>query len=43
MDNERILELNEMLLDKMNNKGEEKRNVQETNFEIVSYKHKQKK
>ena len=43
MDNERILETNRMLLDKMHNKGKDKRNVYETNSETTSYKHKGKK
>ena len=43
LDNERILEMNQMLLDNMNNIGKEKRNVYETDFETTSYKHKGKK
>ena len=43
MDNERILELNQILLDKIHNRVKDKINVYETNSEIVSYKHKGKK
>ena len=43
MDNEIIMEPNKMLLDKMHNRGKDERNVYETNFEVVSYKHKGKK
>ena len=43
MDNERILEMNKMLLDKMHNKGKDKRNVYEIDSETTSYKHKGKK
>ena len=32
-----------MLLDKMHNEGKDKRNVYETDFETMSYKHKGKK
>ena len=39
IDNEIILEMNQMLLDKTHNKGKDKRNVYETNSE-TSYKHK---
>ena len=42
MGNERILEMNKMLLDKMHNRGKDERNVYETNSEFVSYKHKGK-
>ena len=43
IDNERILELNQILLEKIHNRGKDKRNAYETEFEIVSYKHKGKK
>ena len=43
IDNERILELNQMLLDKIHNRGKEKRNVYETDSKTVSYKNKVKK
>ena len=43
IDNGRILELNQILLDKIHNGGKYKRNVYETDSEIVSYKHKGKK
>ena len=43
VDNERILELNQILLDKIHNIGKDKRNVYETDSETVSYKHKGKK
>ena len=38
IDNERILEMNQMLLENMHSRGKDKRNVYETNFE-TSYKH----
>ena len=40
IDNERILEMNQTLLDKMHNIGKDKRNVYETDSETTSYKHK---
>ena len=43
IDNERILELNKILLDKIHNRGKDKRNAYETDSETVSYKHKGKK
>ena len=43
MDNERIMELNQILLDKIHNRGKVKRNVYETDSETMSYKHKGKK
>ena len=43
IDNERIMELNQMLIDKIHNRRKDKINVYETNSEIVSYKHKGKK
>ena len=43
MDNERILEMNQMLLDKMHNRGKYKRNCYETNSKTMPYKHKGKK
>ena len=43
MDNERILELNKMLLDKIHNRGKYKWNVYATDYETMSYKHKGKK
>ena len=43
LDNERILEMNQMLLDNMNNKGKDKRNVYEIDSETTYYKHKGKK
>ena len=43
IDNERILELNQILLDKIHNIVKDKINVYETNFETVSYKPKGKK
>ena len=43
IDNERILEINQILLYKIHNKGKDKRNVYETDSETVSYKHKGKK
>ena len=43
IDNERILELNQMLVEKIHNKGKYKTNVYETDSESVSYKHKGKK
>ena len=43
MDNERILEMNQMLLDNMHNRGKDKWNVYETDSETTSYKHKGKK
>ena len=39
IDNERILEMNQMLLDNMHNRGKDKRNVYETDSETTSYKH----
>ena len=41
--NERILEMIQMLLDNMHNRGKDKRNVYETDSETTSYKHKGKK
>ena len=43
LDNERILEMNQMLLDNMHNRGKEKGNVYETDSETTFYKHKGKK
>ena len=43
IDNERIMELNQMLIDKIHNRRKDKINVYETNSEIVYYKHKGKK
>ena len=43
IDNERILDLNQILLDKIHNRGKDKRNAYETDSRIVSYKHKGKK
>ena len=43
IDNERILELNQISLDKIHNRGKDKRNVYETDSETVSYTHKCKK
>ena len=43
VDNEIILELNHILLDKIHNRGKDKRNVYVTYSETVSYKHKGKK
>ena len=43
VDNERILELNQILLDKIHNRGKDKRNMYETDSKTVSYKHKGKK
>ena len=43
IDNERIMELNQMLLHKIHNRGNYKRNVYETDSETMSYKHKVKK
>ena len=40
IDNERILEMNQMLLDNMHNRGKDKQNVYETYSETMSYKHK---
>ena len=40
VDNERILELNQILLDKIHNRGKDKRNAYETDSEAISYKHK---
>ena len=37
------MELNHMLLNKINNKGKDKRNVYETDSKATSYKHKRKK
>ena len=42
-DNERILELNEIQLDKIHNREKDKRNDIENDFETTSYKHKGKK
>ena len=42
-DNQRILELNEYLLDKMNKQEKYKRSVVETESENTSYKHKGKR
>ena len=42
VDNERILEMNQMLLDNMPNREKDKRNVYETDSETTSYKHKGK-
>ena len=42
LDNERILEMNQMLLDNMHNREKDKRNVYETDSETTSYKHKGK-
>ena len=41
--NERILELNQILLHKIHNIGKDKRNAYETDSETVSHKHKGKK
>ena len=43
VDNERILELNQILLDKIHNKEKYKRNTYEIDFEKVSYKHEDNK
>ena len=43
IDNEIILELNQILLDKIHNRGKDKRNVYVTDFETISYKPKIKK
>ena len=43
MDNERILEMNKMLLHKMHNTRNDKINSYETDFENTYYKHKGKK
>ena len=43
VDDERILELNQILLEKIHNRGKDKRNSYETDFESISYKHKGKK
>ena len=43
INNSIILELNQMLLDKIHNKGKDKRNVYETDSKTMSYKHKRKK
>ena len=43
IDNERIMEMNQMLLDNMHNRGKDKRNVYETDSETMSYNHKGKK
>ena len=43
VDNERILKLNHILLNKIHNKGKDKRSMCETDSETVSYKHKGKK
>ena len=42
-DNQRILELNEYLLDKMNKQEKDKPSVIETDLENTSYKHKGKR
>ena len=42
-DNERILEMNQMLLHNRHNIGKDKQNVYETDSETMSYKHKGKK
>ena len=43
IDNERILELNQMLLEKIHNKKKGKRNLYDTDSETMSYTHKGKK
>ena len=43
IDNEIILELNHIFIDKIHNRGKDKRNVYETDSKTVSYKHKGKK
>ena len=43
IDNERILELNQILLDKIHSRGKYKRNAYETDSRIVSYKQKGRK
>ena len=43
IDNEIIMEINQMLLDNMHDRGKDKTNVYETDFETTSYKHKGKK
>ena len=43
LDNEIILELNHILLDKIHNRGEYKINAYETDSGTISYKHKGKK
>ena len=43
IDNDRILELNKMLLYKIYNRGKDKRNVYETDSQTSFYKHKGKK
>ena len=43
VDNERILELNQILLDKIHNRGKDKRKEYKNDSGIVSYKHKGKK
>ena len=43
IDHERILELNHILLNKIHNRGKDKRNVFETDSKTVSYKHKGKR
>ena len=43
VDNERILEVNQILLDKIHNRRKDKWNVYETDSETVSCKHKGKK
>ena len=40
IDNETILEMNQMLLDNMCNRGKDKRNAYEIDFETMSHKHK---
>ena len=42
VENERILELNQILLDKIHNRGKDKRNAYEIDSKTVSYKHKGK-
>ena len=43
IDNEIIMELNQMLLDKIYNRRKDKINIYETDYETMSYKHKGKK
>ena len=40
VDYERILELNQILLDKIHNRGKDKRNVYDTDYGTILYKHK---
>ena len=40
VNNERILKMNQMLLDNMHNRGKDKQNVYETDSKTTSYKHK---